>query len=135
MVKEILDREREDEKNIRTVLAEDIDFSGALKFSTSLKIKGAFEGEIDSTGHLYVGKGAVVKANIRARTITLYGRIEGNVETAEKIELFSGAELAGDIKTPDFIIQSGCAFNGKCIMTRKEKAAPGAGPAAPQEKK
>lgn len=123
MVKENIDKELEEEKNIKTVLAEDIAFTGHLKFTTSLKIKGNFEGEIEATGHLFVGHEAVLKANIKAKEITVYGKIKGNVEATECLELFSGAELIGDIKTPDFIIQSGCVFNGNCIMVSKEKGA------------
>ncbi len=118
--KELMDREVEEEKNIKTILSEDIDYSGNLKFSTSLKIKGKFKGEIDATGHLFIGQKAFVKANIKAKQITIYGKINGNVEAFEKIELLNNAELSGDIKTPDIIIQSGCFFNGNCIMTQKD---------------
>jgi cytoskeletal protein CcmA (bactofilin family) len=115
------EQEREQEKEINTILAEDIKFNGTLKFSTSLKIKGEFEGEIDSTGHLVIGKNANVKANIKAKKVTVYGKITGNIEVSEKIEIFSGGSVYGDIKTPDLFIQSGCIFNGNCVMTSKEK--------------
>ena len=120
--KELNNKESEEEKEIQTILADDIDFTGNLKFTTSLKIKGKFSGEIDSTGHLFIGKDANVKANVKVRFITIYGKVKGNVEASEKIELFSGAELIGDIKTPDFIIQSGCVFNGNCVMVTKDKS-------------
>lgn len=132
--KEIDSRELMEEKEINTVLADDIDFTGTLKFSSSLKIKGKFGGEIDATGHLYIGKDAQVKANIKARYITVYGKIKGNIEASEKIELYSGAELIGDIKTPDFIIQSGCIFNGNCVMTGKEKNHQPAAPVGEENK-
>ncbi len=118
MAKEIPDPEIEEEEHIKTVLDHDIKFSGNLKFSTSLKIKGEFNGEINSTGHLYIGRNAVVKAKIKAKNITVYGKIEGNIEAFDKIELLSKAELTGDIKTSDLLIERGCTFNGKCIMTR-----------------
>ncbi|MBU1075847.1 MAG: polymer-forming cytoskeletal protein [Spirochaetes bacterium] len=124
MAKEIMDREAEEEKNIKTILSEDIEYSGNLKFSTSLKIKGKFKGEIDATGHLFIGSKADVKANIKAKTITIYGRITGNIEAFDKVELLSHAQLSGDVKTPDIIIQSGCVFNGNCIMTKRENHKP-----------
>jgi len=34
------------------------------------------------------------------------------------VELLKGAELNVDVKTPDFIIESGCIFNGKCTMSQ-----------------
>ena len=124
MPKALPDRELEEEKHIKTILEHDIEFSGTLKFSTSLKIKGIFNGEINATGHLYIGKNAVVKANIKVKQITVYGKIEGNVKASEKVELLNNAELIGDIRTPDLIIQSGCKFNGKCFMIQKEPSEP-----------
>jgi cytoskeletal protein CcmA (bactofilin family) len=106
-----------EEKDVDTVLAEDIDFSGTMKFQNSLMIKGKFEGQIDAQGHLILGPDAVVKATIKAGVVTNYGKIIGNVEAIKKLELLKGAELNGDVKTPDLIIESGCIFNGKCAMS------------------
>ena len=105
-----------EEKDVDTVLAEDIDFSGTMKFKNSLMIKGKFEGQIDADGHLILGPDAIVKATIKAGIVTNYGKIIGNVESIKKLELLKGAELNGDVKTPDLIIESGCKFNGKCVM-------------------
>jgi cytoskeletal protein CcmA (bactofilin family) len=105
-----------EEKDVDTVLAEDIDFSGTMKFKKSLMIKGKFNGEIDADGHLILGPNAVIKATIRTGVLTNYGKIIGNVEALEKVELLKGAELNGDLKTPDLIIESGCILNGKCSM-------------------
>jgi cytoskeletal protein CcmA (bactofilin family) len=106
-----------EEKDVDTVLAEDIDFSGTMKFDNSLMIKGKFEGQIDATGHLILGTNSEVKATIKAGVVTNYGKIIGNVEAIEKLELLRGAELNGDVKTPDFMLESGCIFNGKCEMS------------------
>ena len=105
-----------EEKDIDTILAEDIDFSGTMKFKKSLMIKGKFDGRIDAEGHLILGPNSVVKAEIKAGVVTNYGKIVGNVEAIKKLELFKGAELSGDIQAPDLIIESGCIFNGNCSM-------------------
>ncbi len=109
-----------DESMIDTVLAEDINFQGTMKFSKSLMIKGKFEGQIDATGHLIIGPNAAVTATIKAGVVTNYGQINGNVEGMERVELFNNAKLVGDIKTPELIIESGCNFNGNCVMTDKK---------------
>ena len=105
-----------EEKDVDTVLAEDIDFSGTMKFKKSLMIKGKFDGQIDAEGHLILGPNAVIKATIKTGVLTNYGKIIGNVEAIKKVELLKGAELNGDVKTPDLIIESGCILNGKCTM-------------------
>lgn len=109
-----------DESMVDTVLAEDIDFQGVMKFSKSLMIKGKFDGEIDASGHLIIGPNAVAKATIKAAVLTNYGQIIGNVEGTERVELLNNAKLTGDIKTPEVYIDNGCLFNGNCAMVEKK---------------
>ncbi len=110
------------ESEIDTVLAEDIDFTGELKFSKSLMIKGKFDGKINADGHLFVGPNAHVKAEIKTGKLTCYGKIDGPVFAKERVELSKESILNGDVTTPDIIIESGCKFNGRCIMDEKQHA-------------
>lgn len=109
------------ESEIDTVLAEDIDFTGELKFSKSLMIKGKFDGKINADGHLFVGQNAYVKAEIKTGKLTCYGKIDGPVFAKERVELSKESILNGDVTTPDIIIESGCKFNGRCIMDEKHQ--------------
>ena len=108
------------ESEIDTVLADDIDFTGVLKFSKSLMIKGKFDGQIEAEGHLFLGPNSYVKAQIKVNKLTSYGKIDGNVFAKERVELSKESQLNGDIVTPDLVIESGCKFNGKCSMNLKE---------------
>ncbi len=110
------------ESEIDTVLADDIDFTGELKFSKSLMIKGKFDGKINADGHLFIGPNAHVKAEIKTGKLTCYGKIDGPVFAKERIELSKESILNGDVTTPDIIIESGCKFNGRCIMDEKHQA-------------
>lgn len=121
-----------EEKDVDTILADDIDFSGTMKFKKSLMIKGKFDGRIDADGHLILGTNSIVKAAIKAGVVTNFGKIIGNVEAIKKIELLKGAELNGDVKTPDLIIESGCIFNGNCSMG-PQGYSPKGGPEAAKE--
>ncbi|HPC38887.1 MAG TPA: polymer-forming cytoskeletal protein [Exilispira sp.] len=109
------------ESEIDTVLADDIDFTGELKFSKSLMIKGKFDGKINAEGHLFIGPNAHVKAEIKTGKLTCYGRIDGPVFAKERVELSKESILNGDVTTPDIIIESGCKFNGRCIMDEKQQ--------------
>ncbi len=126
-----------DEHEIDTILAEDIDFEGHLTFKKPLMIKGTFKGEIRSASALYIGEKAHVEAATEAGIVSSKGHHKGNIVGHTRVELFSTAEVDGDIATPDFVVESGCKFNGTCTMgpTRKKEAgsaaAPQASPAAP----
>ena len=113
-----------DEKDIDTILAEDIDFSGMLSFKSPLIIKGKFTGEIKDSGDLYIGENAKVKAKIEAELVSSKGKIQGDVIASKKVELFSTSSVEGDISTPIIAIEHGCKFNGFCNMkgtTKKDR--------------
>lgn len=105
-----------DESEIDTILAEDIDFDGVLNFAEPLMVKGKFVGEIKASGDLYIGKEAVVEAQIEANLVSLRGRVKGNITAHKRVELFASAAVDGDITAPNIIMESGCRFNGQCNM-------------------
>jgi len=123
-----------DEHEIDTILAEDIDFEGHLTFKKPLMIKGKFKGEIKSTSSLYIGEKAYVEAVTEAGIVSSKGRHKGNIVGHARVELFSTAQVDGDISTPDFVVESGCKFNGNCSMGgAAKKDGPHQQPAASQQ--
>lgn len=109
-----------DENELDTILADDIDFSGVLEFKKPLMIKGLFKGEIKASGDLYIGDNANVEAKVEVDLVSSRGRIKGDIVARSRVELFSGAQVEGDITTPDLVIESGCEFNGLCKMKIKK---------------
>jgi cytoskeletal protein CcmA (bactofilin family) len=114
-VKEII----EDENKIGTVMADDIDFKGRIVFRDSLKIKGNFEGSIESDGHLIIGMEAKVSADISAGIISVNGAANGKMRASKYIELFSKSSTHADITAPDLFVEKGAEFNGTCSMAEK----------------
>jgi len=106
----------EDENKIDTVIADDINFKGFLKFKNSLKIKGTFEGKIETNGHLIIGNEANVSANIKAKVVSINGIVNGKIKADQKITLFKKSKVSADIVAPDLEIEGGSNFNGTCIM-------------------
>ncbi len=111
-----------EEHHLDTILAEDIDFVGELHFAKSLMIKGRFKGEIQATGDLYVGDQAEVEAKIEANVVSLKGKVKGNITAHSRVELFSTAQVEGDVTAPDIVMESGCRFNGICTMSKPNPA-------------
>ncbi len=109
-----------DEKDITTVVADDLEIKGTIKFKSSVMLKGIFEGEIQSEGLLVVGPTAKVKATITTKTLISHGEITGNVVANEQVTLKSTSIHNGDISTPNIIIENGSVFNGSCAMRAKD---------------
>ncbi|HOV08202.1 MAG: Polymer-forming cytoskeletal [Spirochaetes bacterium ADurb.Bin218] len=115
-IKEII----EDENKIDTVIAEDIEFRGTLKFKNSLKIKGKFEGKIISDGHLIIGRESNTSADITAGIVSVSGNVNGKIKAAKKIELFKKSKISADMISPEIVMESGAVFNGICIMDEQQ---------------
>jgi cytoskeletal protein CcmA (bactofilin family) len=109
-----------DESQITTVIAEDLEIKGTVKFKSSLMIKGVLEGEIFSEGLLIIGPTAKVTATITTKNLISHGEVTGNVTASEQVILKSTSVHQGDITTPNITIESGALFNGKCIMSRSK---------------
>jgi len=93
-------------------------FSGFLRFKESLCIQGKFRGTIEASGALIVDKGAVVEADhIAVTSLMVYGTVIGAVHAMDKIDLFPGAEVRGDLTAARLRIADGVLFEGQCSMT------------------
>jgi cytoskeletal protein CcmA (bactofilin family) len=110
--------------DITTVLADDIQFNGTIKFKSSLMIKGDFTGEVISEGLLLVGTNAKIKANVKTNTLVSHGNIDGNIEATKSTVLCKSSVLNGDISTPRIFIEDGAIFNGKSTMPIQKNNTP-----------
>jgi cytoskeletal protein CcmA (bactofilin family) len=90
--------------------------SGQLTFQGPARIDGSVDGEIQCQGTLTIGEGAEVRAKIFSQVLIVRGRVEGNVEAKERVELTAPARLFGNIDTPRLIITEGVVFDGDCSM-------------------
>jgi cytoskeletal protein CcmA (bactofilin family) len=93
-------------------------FNGNLVFKESLCIQGRFKGTIQASGDLIVDKGAVVEADhISVTSLVVFGTVVGAVHASDKIDLFPGAEVRGDLTAARLRIADGVLFEGQCSMT------------------
>ncbi len=108
------------EEKVTTIIADDLEIQGTMKFKNSLMIKGVLEGEIISEGLLIVGPTARVAAKITTKNLISHGEIQGDVTASDRVVLKSTSSHNGNITTPNIVIESGSIFNGSCIMVREE---------------
>ena len=108
------------EGNVTTVLADDLEIKGTMKFQSSLMIKGVLEGEIISEGMLIVGPTAKVTAAITTKNLVSYGDVNGDVTASEQVVLKDTAVHTGNITTRNIVLENGSVFNGSCMMKVKD---------------
>ena len=79
-----------------------------------LTIDGDVEGSIELGNHdLTIGEGATIKADLLAKTVTISGRVTGNVRAMEKLDLRATGSVQGDITAPRFAMADGAVVMGK----------------------
>ncbi len=108
-------------------MASDVEIKGNLKFSGEMSFDGKLDGEIQTDGVLNLGDSAIINGHINAQTVVVRGKVNGNINAKEKIEIKTKAELFGDIKAAKLVVEEGVTFVGKTEVN-PNKVTPTAAP-------
>jgi len=114
-------------------IGKSIVFKGELTGDEDLEIDGQVEGNIQLPSHtLTIGAHGKVKAEILAKCVQVVGRVAGNIQATERVEVQASGIVEGDIRAPRLLVQEGAVVNGAIDMSKREGAAatprPGAKP-------
>ncbi len=103
-----------------TLIGQSVVIKGELSCNEDLYIDGRVEGTIDPKGNrLTIGSNGRVKANIVACAVVVQGKLEGNIQASDRVELKQSASVIGDIVTQRISIEEGASFKGS-VEIRKE---------------
>ncbi len=97
----------------------DTEITGDIRFKDSFRIDGKFKGKILSGSSLIIGETGDVEADIQVGSLSINGKVNGNLNAADLIEIFSQGKVTGKMKTPKLIIEEGAFFQGSCLMEVK----------------
>ena len=97
----------------RNILSNDVSITGSVRFANDLLVDGKIDGEISSEGALTVAENAIIKAEIKTKSVVVYGKVHGNIVASDRIEIKNGAEMVGDVKAAMLSIEPGAIFVGK----------------------
>src|SRR5205814_2426088 len=97
---------------------------GELSGSEDLYVDGQVEGSISlKSNSLTVGPNGSVKASVAAKGVVVQGKLEGNIQASDRVELRKSAVVTGDIATQRISIEEGAYLKGKIdIQGKAEKA-------------
>ena len=96
---------------------------GDLSGSEDLYVDGQVEGSISlKTNSLTIGPNGQVKASVEAKGVVVQGKLEGNVQASDRVELRKSAVVTGDISTQRISIEEGAYLKGKIDIQGKAEA-------------
>ena len=94
-----------------------ISIVGDVTGDEDLTILGRIEGKVDLPQHVVtVGQSGRVKADIRARVISVAGEVHGNLVAGEQILIRKTATMLGNLTAPRVGLEDGCSFRGSVEM-------------------
>lgn len=121
---------------------------GQASIGKSLKIKGTItgtedlyiDGQIEGTirleqNSLTIGPNGSVDADVFAKDIVIEGKVTGNVNAGDRIDIRKTGSLSGDLSAARIVIEDGAVFRGSVDIVKPgpapaPKAAVSAAPAA-----
>lgn len=103
-----------------SIIAPGTKFKGTIKGHDTLLISGHFEGKINCEGLIRVDKEGSINGTINSPYIIIEGKINGDIESAEHVELRNEARMTGNINTSKIVMAEGCLLQGDVNMPSKE---------------
>jgi len=106
---------------LETVIGPDSTVKGEMVVRGTVRIDGNLEGDIRADW-VIVGETGRIRGNVRARAIVVGGRVDGNIEGSEIVELKDKAQVVGEICTAKLSISEGALFEGQSSMKKRKEA-------------
>jgi cytoskeletal protein CcmA (bactofilin family) len=95
---------------------------GDVSGSESLFIDGRVEGSISfPENRVTVGRSGNVAANITAKEVVIMGKVQGNVDCTDRLDIRSEGVLAGDVITHRISVEEGAILKGGIEVRNPEK--------------
>jgi cytoskeletal protein CcmA (bactofilin family) len=107
-----------DQANIGRTLV----IKGEVSGTESLFIDGRIEGTISfPENRVTVGRNGNVAANITAKEVVIMGKVQGNVDCSDRLDIRSEGILAGDVITHRISVEEGAVLKGGVEVRNPEK--------------
>ncbi len=95
---------------------------GEITGAESLFIDGRVEGTINfPDNRVTIGRNGNVAANITAKEVVIMGKVQGNVDCADRLDIRSEGLLSGDVITHRISVEEGAILKGGVEVRNPEK--------------
>ena len=96
-----------------SIIAADITIEGKIEGNGSVRLAGKFKGDVHIQGDLTIDAGAKLTGSVRANSVIIGGEVEGNIESASRVELLATGVLNGDLKAGTLTVAAGSRMRGR----------------------
>ncbi|MEJ7746560.1 MAG: polymer-forming cytoskeletal protein [Luteimonas sp.] len=95
-----------------SLIAADLTIEGKIEGAGHVRIAGKFKGDVNVQGDLTIEQGAKVNGEVRAKKVIIAGELEGNIDSATRVELLDSGVMIGDLKAGSLTVAAGSRMRG-----------------------
>jgi cytoskeletal protein CcmA (bactofilin family) len=86
---------------------------GEISGAEALYIDGRIEGKISMPDNrVTIGRNGSVQANITAREVVVMGKVSGNIDCTDRVDIRSEGSVTGDVSTVRISVEDGAVLKG-----------------------
>ena len=86
---------------------------GEVSGSEALFIDGRIEGSVSfPDSRVTIGRNGAVAASVHAKELVIMGKVEGNVECSDRLDIRAEGSLTGDVTTQRISVEEGAIMKG-----------------------
>jgi cytoskeletal protein CcmA (bactofilin family) len=104
----------------QSTIGRTLSIKGEISGTEALYVDGKIEGKITMPeSRVTVGRNGKVDASIQAKEVVVMGKVTGNIECSDRVDIRSEGSVHGDISTVRISVEDGAALKGG-IQVRSE---------------
>src|SRR5258706_9969958 len=95
---------------------------GEISGAEALYIDGRIEGKISlPDNRITIGRNGSVQANITAREVVVMGKVSGNIDCSDRVDIRSEGSVTGDVSTVRISVEDGAVLKGGIEVRSSER--------------
>src|SRR4051812_39418498 len=96
-----------------TVIGQDVIIKGEITVEKGLRVDGQIEGAVTTKGKVHVGKSGLLTAEVNGGSVTVEGKVKGNITASDRVTLEATSNVSGDLTATKLVVNEGASFSGK----------------------
>ena len=109
--------------NSATLVSAGTTVNGDLRSENDLRVDGTIQGNVFCSAKIIIGASGVVEGNIECVQADISGRIVGDIDARELLQLHDKCQVEGNIKAGKLQVEPTAIFNGRCQMSADNNGA------------
>lgn len=99
-----------------TIIGAGTVINGDIESTGDIRIDGTLNGNINSKAKVLIGADGVIEGVIKAKNVDVLGKITGQLQVQELLQLRGKCNMDGDVYTGKLEMEPSAVFNGRVHM-------------------